>query len=261
MQEQSYQIVTGVVITIIIFLLIGFFILVLIAYFNNRKKKFYEEKQTLQQQYTEQLLKSQLEMQEQTFNTISREIHDNVGQILSLAKVQLNIIDQSETLDKTMLADAKDSVSKAMTDLRDIAKSLNSERIQLASLPEMAGHELQRISRTGIMLASLRTEGDEQNIESEKKLIVFRIIQESLQNIIKHSKASSVNLCFFYNSDHLKIEIADNGTGFDTDISKDKKAGLGLQNIISRAALIGGEASVNSIIDKGTTITITTPYA
>ena len=93
-------------------------------------------------------------MQEQTFNTISSEIHDNVGQILSLAKVQLNIIDQSETLDKSLLADAKDSLSKAMTDLRDIAKSLNSERIQSSSLPEITEHELTRISRARLMLTS-----------------------------------------------------------------------------------------------------------
>ncbi len=122
-------------------------------------------------------------MQEQTFNTISQEIHDNVGQILSLAKVQLNIIDQSEQLDRTLLADAKDSVSKAMTDLRDIAKSLNSERIQLSGLPEITAQELQRINRAGLILTSIKTEGKEQNMQEQKKLIIFRIIQEALQNI------------------------------------------------------------------------------
>ena len=85
----------------------------------------------MQADFNQQLLQSQLEMQEQTFNIISTEIHDNVGQILSLAKVQLNIIDQGEMLDRSLLADAKESVSKAMIDLRDIAKSLNSERIKL----------------------------------------------------------------------------------------------------------------------------------
>jgi signal transduction histidine kinase len=199
-------------------------------------------------------------MQEHTFNTISQEIHDNVGQILSLAKVQLNIIDQSETLDRTLLADAKDSVSKAMTDLRDIAKSLNTERIQLSSLPEITGHELQRISRAGLILTSIQTEGKEQNMQEQKKLIIFRIIQEALQNILKHSKAKNVDIFFCYQADYLTIEIKDNGTGFAKELLT-KKDGLGLQNIVNRAALIGGKADIKSIINEGTIITITSPYA
>lgn len=87
-------------------------------------------------QHKTEILKAELEIQEQTFNVISQEIHDNVGQILSLAKVQLNIIDRGETLNKDLLTDAQDSVGKALGDLRDIAKSLNAERIQLSTLPK-----------------------------------------------------------------------------------------------------------------------------
>jgi signal transduction histidine kinase len=260
MPPQNYQIVTGIVVATIVFMLAGFFIFILIAYSNNKKKKFIQEKQLMQSHFQQQLLQSQLEMQEQTFNSISQEIHDNVGQILSLAKVQLNIIDQSETLDRTLLADAKESVSKAMTDLRDIAKSLNAERIQLSSLPEITAHELQRINRAGFMLTSLHTEGQEQPMQEQKKLIIFRILQEALQNILKHSKAKNIDVFFCYETNHLKIEIADNGTGFDKELIT-KKDGLGLQNIISRAALIGGKADIKSITNEGTCITIITPYA
>jgi len=260
MQPESYQVVTGVVITIILLVLAGLFILILVTYSNNRKKKFIQEKQSLQAAFNQQLLQSQLEMQEQTFNTISREIHDNVGQVLSLAKVQLNIIDQSESFDKTLVTDAKESVSKAMTDLRDIAKSLNSERIQLSSLPEITGHELQRINRSGIMLTSINVEGQEQNIQEQKKLIIFRIIQEALHNILKHSQAKNIDVKFCYETDKLKIDITDNGIGFDKELIT-KKDGLGLQNIVSRAALIGGEAHIKSVINQGTVITIIAPYA
>lgn len=260
MQVENYQVVTGVVIAIIVLLLAGFFILILVTYSNSRKKKFIQEKQILEATYNEQLLQSQLEIQEQTFNTISREIHDNVGQILSLAKVQLNIIDQSESLDKRLLSDAKESLSKAMTDLRDIAKSLNSERIQFSSLPEITNFELERINRSGIMMASLCVEGLEQNMQVQKKLIIFRIIQEALHNILKHSRAKNIDLRFCYGTGRLKIDIIDNGKGFDKNMLT-KKDGLGLQNIVSRATLIGGEAHINSIINEGTVITIISPYA
>ncbi len=260
MQTDNNEIVAGIIVASAVFLLAAFFICILVVYSNNRKKKHILEKHTLLQQYKEQLLKSQLEMQEQTFNTISREIHDNVGQILSLAKVQLNIMDQSEKLDKNVLNEAKESVSKAMTDLRDIAKSLNSERIQQSSLPEITSYELHRISRSGLMLTSVQTEGKEQNMHEQKKLILFRMIQEALHNILKHSKAKNINILFSYEAEQLKIEIADNGIGFDKNLFQNKD-GLGIQNIINRAALIGGIAHINSVINHGTTITITSPYA
>ena len=242
------------------FLIIIVAIITLILLYQKRQVKFIKEKENLEIRHKNELLESQLEMQEQTFSTISREIHDNVGQTLSLAKVQLNIIDQSEELDRTLLADAKDSVSKAMTDLRDIAKSLNTERIQLSSLPEITGYELQRINRSGIMLTSIKVEGKEQDMQQQKKLIIFRIIQEALQNVLKHSNAKNIDIIFCYEVEKLKIDITDNGTGFDKPMLT-KKDGLGLQNIINRAALIGGEASINSTISLGTTITIISPYA
>ena len=206
-----------------------------------------------------ELLQSQLEMQEQTFNTISQEIHDNVGQVLSLAKVQLNIMHQHKTFDETLLNDVKESVGKAMTDLRDIAKSLNSERIRLSSLTEITSIELQRISRSGLMQTSIQTEGTEQSLTEQKKLIIFRIIQEALHNILKHSRATNIKVSFSYDPTQLEIKICDNGTGFDKELLS-KKDGLGLKNMINRAALIGGNANIESIINNGTFITLTCPY-
>jgi two-component system NarL family sensor kinase len=249
-----------VVIVALVFLSLSIFITLFVIGYQRRQLKFNKTTEELKIRFRQELLQSQLEMQEQTFNTISREIHDNVGQVLSLAKVQLNIIDQSESFDKALVTDAKESVSKAMTDLRDISKSLNSERIQLSSLPEITAHELQRINRSGIMLTSINIEGQEQNMQEQKKLIIFRIIQEALHNILKHSQAKNIDVKFYYETDKLNIDITDNGIGFDKELIT-KRDGLGLQNIVSRAALIGGEAHINSVINQGTVITIIAPYA
>src|SRR5690606_18040773 len=94
--------------------------------------------------YQKQLLESRLEIQEETFDHISREIHDNVGQLLSLAKVQLNIALQNSQSE--LLNEIKNNVGQAMTDLRDIAKSLNATRLQQIPISEAFSHELQRIS-------------------------------------------------------------------------------------------------------------------
>lgn len=257
---ELYQIVTSIVATTIFLLLFVFFVIVLVAYFNGRKKRFIQEKNIMQAKFNEELLTSQLEIQEHTFNHISEEIHDNVGQILSLAKIQLNILEKSEKIvNSGLLSDAKESVHKALNDLRDIAKSLSTDRVQIFSLQEMIGHELQRINRSGILTAVLNIEGNERFIEQQKKLIIFRIIQESLHNILKHAKATNIDLTLGFTDEKLKVTIADNGTGFELT-QGEKPKGLGLQNMTNRATLLGGEARIESTIGKGTIITIISPY-
>jgi two-component system NarL family sensor kinase len=260
MPKEGYEIVTGIVIVIIILLIAVSFIFLLVTYSNKRKKRFFQENQNLQLLFNQQLLQSQLEIQEQTFNTISKEIHDNVGQLLSLAKVQANILEQGDTINHSILTDLKESISKAMIDLRDIARSLNSDHIKESSLMEMTKHELDRIGRLGITKAFMFVEGKERALEEQKKLITFRIVQESLQNIIKHAKAEKIEVFFYYDTTQFKLEIKDNGIGFDQTLI-DKNDGMGLQNMISRAALIGGQGSIISNIKEGTTITIIIPYA
>jgi signal transduction histidine kinase len=85
---------------------------------------------------------------------ISQEIHDNVGQILSLAKVQLSIMEQKQSVEGELLTNVKESISLAMTELRDIAKSLSSERLQKLSLQDSITQEIRRINRSGLIKIS-----------------------------------------------------------------------------------------------------------
>ncbi len=206
------------------------------------------------------LLQSQLEIQEQTFHTISQEIHDNVGQTLSLAKVQVNIIDQSDATNKDLLNDVRQNIGRAMSDLRDLAKSLNSDHIQLVPLKDLIIAELTRMQRSNIVTATIEEEGPPQPMAHQKKLILFRIVQESLQNILKHADASVVTVQLRHSSNEVEINIADNGKGFDTNATI-KSDSLGLQNITNRATLIGGKASIESGLGRGTVINLTIPYA
>ncbi|MBS1738566.1 MAG: hypothetical protein JSS98_18440, partial [Bacteroidetes bacterium] len=194
MSQPEYEIITGIIVATLVFIIIGFFIVILIAFINQRKKKHIEEKATLQLKFQQELLHSQLEIQEQTFNNISQEIHDNVGQILSLAKVQINIMNESETMSKEMLNEVKENVGKAMSDLRDIAKSLSSERIRSLSMHSAISNEAERINKSGVSQISVSVEGEEKKMNEQKKLILFRIIQESLQNSIKHANASRIGI-------------------------------------------------------------------
>jgi two-component system, NarL family, sensor kinase len=248
-----------VALTVVFLVLSGVVVYVLFFY---QRRRFQHKHQLieLQKRFNETLLTSQLEIQEHDFGIISREIHDNVGQILSLAKIQLNIISQSDHIDKSMVNDVKDNITKVMTDLRDIAKGLNGDRVEISNLYETIMLEVDRINRCGTIYGSVTVEGSEREFNNQKKLILFRIIQESLQNILKHSNANNFFIQLFYRQDQAEVEITDNGRGFNTEEMLAKKSGLGLSNIIKRSELIGGAAAFQSSSNKGTTLSIKIPY-
>jgi signal transduction histidine kinase len=246
--------------TILILILCGFIVLNLVLFYFRRRGHL-RAQQALKNTFEQTILQSQLEIQEQTFNDISQEIHDNVGQILSLAKVQLNIIGESNTLNLTLLEDAKENISKAMSDLRDVAKGLSSDRILGVGLDEAVAQEIQRINRSGILSIRMEISGKSHEIEQQKQLILYRVIQECIQNIIKHASASSVLLSFDYHDLDLEIIITDNGKGFDVANEKGNVQGLGLMNMYKRIALIGGQINIHSILHTGTTIKINLLYA
>src|SRR5665213_1754617 len=226
--------------TLMVLLLLGFLLFILF-WQRSKNNRFIMEKELLETRFNEQLFKSQLEIQEQTFDAISMEIHDNVGQTLSLLKVQLNILEQKGNFDEALVSEIKQNSGKAMADLRDIAKSLSSERIKLSSLTELVQQELARLENTGLITTDFQVEGLGKNVTAERKLILFRIVQESLQNIIKHAGATNVSISFLNQQPAFTIEISDNGKGFNEDQIAPALQGLGLKNIRQRATVIGGE--------------------
>ena len=223
----------------------------------SRKKKHEIEKQKMQQFFEHTLTQSQLEIQEQTINEISQEIHDNVGQILSLAKVQLNIVEKQLVEVPVLLKESKENISRAMSDLRDIAKGLNSDRVAKISLINSIDQEIERLNKTKNILAQINVIGEEINIDSKKKLIIFRIVQETFNNVMKHASASILKISINFSIDFISIIIEDNGKGFDHNSLV--SSGLGLDNIIKRTSMIGGVANINSEINKGTIITLNIP--
>ena len=261
MPSSSEEISITILVGTFLVLFFALSIVLLFSLFNKKSELHQKEKEIIKASFDQAILQSQIEIQEQTFNTISQEIHDNVGQILSLAKVQLNIMEESETMDKALLTDAQENISKAMTDLRDIAKGLSSERIRVVGLVAAVEQEIQKINRTGIVHISVQASGTEQKMDNQKQLILFRVIQECLQNILKHAAASSVSILFTYRNESLDIVIADNGKGFNFQQEQLAHHGLGLQNIFKRIDLIGGKAEIKSVLQEGATVKLTIPYA
>lgn len=265
MPAQNYQIVTGVVIATFVFLLAGFFISILIAYSNSRKKKFIEEKETMKSQFQNELLQTQLEIQEQTLKNISQEIHDNIGQALSLAKLNINTMDLNDPASlQNKINDSRELITKAIQDLRDLSKSLNTDYVIELGLARAIEYELEMIKRTGDYKVDFDLNGKPYRPEDQQELILFRIFQEAINNTMKHANATWIGVKLLFEPELFTLYVADNGSGFDAgEIKKDNYSlmGLGIRNMYNRAAIINGDFSLISAPEKGTTIMITLPVS
>lgn len=258
-EAQDIEKIIQVIIGGFLFLLFWIFFIILIIVFIRKLYTMRAEREQLEAQIANEVNNARNEIQQATLNTISQEIHDNVGQLLSLTKMQLNLIEQSSEKDDNVIRDAKDNISKAMTDLRDLAKGMSSDRIKLLGLYDSVVQEANRINKVGRLLVEVISNGNKREPEHQKQLVLFRVIQECFQNIIKHAQANHVLVSFTYEADSFDVLIKDDGIGFDYQPGSPSSEGLGLMNIFNRIHLVGGEVSLNSAPGAGTSVHIKVP--
>ena len=230
-------------------------ILVLFRAYQVRKINHIKERQYLQHA----LLQTQIEIQEQTLKTISQEIHDNVGQVLSLAKLNLNTLEMAGGNREQKIESSIQLVSKAINDLRQLSRSLSGSKIADLGLQDATDNELKIIANTGQFATELIISGEPYFLQPQHEMVMFRIVQESLNNALKHSKAKNIFIEMHYEAAAFSIAINDNGAGFDADQLQATETGIGLINMRNRASLIGARFSINSNPGAGTSILIQLP--
>lgn len=261
--ENSSIVLLAVVTTIIVLFLLSFIAAVLFLY-QKKSILYYKQLEDVKNNYDKALLQTQLEIQEQTFQDISREIHDNIGLSLTLAKLQLNTINHStEDTQSKNIDSSIDLITKAIQDLSDISKSLNSEAIKTNGLYNTLKVEAEKINRPGNILVEFTEEGNIVFLDANKELILYRIAQEVLNNILKHANASRVWIKLIYDNRCVRLSIEDNGNGFDTLAVERYRSGkmpTGLSNIRIRTKTLNGECCINSNPGQGTRISISAPY-
>jgi signal transduction histidine kinase len=235
-------------------------IILLVFIYQKKQIHYVREKEQLKIDFERQILESKLEIQEQTFKNISQEIHDNIGQVLSLVKLTINTM---QTADPQVLEQkiesSKELITKAIKDLRNLSKSLNTDYVKDMGLLRSVEYELEMLQHASAIKVDLRIEGEPYRLEHKKELIIFRIFQEVLQNIIKHASATAILVEFNFDSRNFYLQISDNGSGFQpqsltaTD-ARQQPSGLGLRNMEHRAKLIEAAFFLDSEPGKGTMI-------
>jgi signal transduction histidine kinase len=243
MDEKEVIIIAAIAIPVTLVVIV----IVLFTIFTRRKNRLLEEQEKAKKAFDRELTESQIEIREQTLRNISWELHDNIGQLMTLAKIQAQMAQEKPE----MLVEVSETIGTGLDELRALSKLINPEALKSLSLEDAVSLEIQRFNRLKFIEAELKVTGSIMPIEGNTQIILFRMLQEFFSNTIKHSKASTLKVILDYSENELNITAADNGVGFDRNSDF---IGIGLKNMKTRAQLINSTLKINSIMGEGTSL-------
>lgn len=207
-----------------------------------------------QRQKEELLLHALIDERERTMSTVSAEIHDNVNQALSLARMALKMAGKYAVAEQhKYMAQCEQMLSNAIGDLRSISHSLNTQYIRNRGLLETLEEMVKWMNVSKDINCKLIVEGDYQPFKPDIELMVIRIAQEAIQNTIKHANASQFSIMLVYTKGAFQMRIMDDGSGFAID-PEAPWTGVGLQSMYERSRIIQGHIEISSVRGGGTSI-------
>lgn len=226
------------------------FVIYFIILYRKKQRNFQQERDA----FKEALLKTEIEIKEQTLGNVSRELHDNLGQIAALVKMNLSRLKvEKETDNEALLFDSIGLLRHLITDIKDLSLSLKGENLSRFGLLKMAEIDFKRYEKMGELKINFKHQFEEEDLTLEKQILVYRMIQEIFNNILNHANATKVSVQLQSTRNQFNLHVADNGIGFDT--AKQAK-GSGLMNLTERCRLIDAQLTLKSEVDVGTTISI-----
>jgi two-component system NarL family sensor kinase len=263
MQKDGISLFYFAVITTLVVLMLLIFVVALLVSYKRKQDLYFSNLQTIKINHEKELLKMQLEVQEETILSLSREIHDNIGQYISLAAWQLNSLRFTEnSVSHAQIENVTSLLGKVLDDLRGLSKSMNPDFISKQGLFEAISEQVGMIKNASRFNIELNIIGEKKYLEERTEIIIYRIFQEAINNIVKHSEADHVDINFNYTKDQLILTIKDNGYGFPVEFDENDSfasTGSGLNNMRKRAKLINAEFSIHSEQGKGTTVILEMP--
>jgi two-component system NarL family sensor kinase len=241
---------------------VAIFILVIVYLLYNRhrlkQKNKYQAAQNRQQQ---EILSTAISVQDQERKRIAADLHDGLGSILSATKLKLSALDeQMETQngEKEKLRQSLELIDEAMAEMKNIAYNIMPATLSRLGLTAALQNLFNRISSKAGLEIDFTTYGFTERLDESTELSIYRIILESINNVVKHARASEVTVQLVKYADHINLTIEDNGNGFDP--LNENSFGNGLNNISSRVRKLNGALDIDSNGGNGTTIVIDIPY-
>ncbi|MDB5150464.1 MAG: putative signal transduction histidine kinase [Mucilaginibacter sp.] len=263
--QTSFLESSAVTIVVSTVLLLFFSFLIIYFLFMYQKKRFlhHQEVLELREAFNQTLLQSKLEIQEQTLDHISKELHANFSHLVSLININLaEILPQSSDDMKESVSETKSLAKQLLSELKALSASLNTDHIIHIGFTKALDNELGRLSKTKKLQVTLSKTGDEFRLRPEHEIILFRLCQEVLNNVIQYAQAKNITASLIYTDKAFKLEIKDDGVGFDMEEAirqRAEKESTGLLNMQKRAKLIDADVEIESEPGKGTNVTIIIP--
>jgi signal transduction histidine kinase len=209
-----------------------------------------EERKIRQQQITDAVITGQ----EKERVEIGQELHDNINQILATTKLYLEYALVQKKSRHKLINESKILTEKAMMEIRKLSNSLLPPSLEEVGLLEALNDLVENIKTVNsIKIITNWEEFTEYALDKKLKLTIFRIVQEQLNNIIKHAHATSAKISIVQKNDQVWLRIEDDGIGFDTSR---RKNGVGIKNIISRSEVNNGKVSIQSKPGEGCVIAV-----
>lgn len=240
--------------TILFFLLTAFCISYIVIY-RKKKRKHTEELHTFKRDFQQQLLQSQVEVQEQTYSALSKELHDNIGQLLSTSRMLLGLTERDLVNPPDTLLTANATLAQAISELRSLSKSLDNDWLRQFSFMDNISAETERTNKAGCVIQADLNALEQLQLASDEQLILFRIVQEGIQNALKHARPGQITLTATAGEGSVTILIRDDGGGFQAT----EQPGMGITNMKHRSTLLGGHINWLTAPGQGTTIQLILP--
>jgi signal transduction histidine kinase len=252
MNDKMDLIIAIAAATIVMALLTVFIIYFIVAY-RKKQRAFQWEREAFKQS----LLQTEIEIKEQTLSDISRELHDNFGQIASLIKINLNLaLAEIPSVKSGKITESLSLLKQLIQDIKSLSVSLKAENLARFGLIEMIKKDLERYQKIGDWAIDFKDSENLPTLEGATEIFLYRMSQEIFNNILKHASASVVKVDVTYENDVFELKIMDNGIGFDPTI---KNTGSGMINLKERADLIQAKLIIETKKTQGTTVIIQKP--
>lgn len=239
--------------SLLVFAILLVMAIVYITFYRKKSSLLFERREK-ESQYQQELTHAIIEMKETTLSYIGQELHDDLGQKMSVAKLMVNHgLENATGEQREILLEINEIIGESIRDIRSLSKSFITEQIENLGLIESIQKEVARIDRLNLMKIQFTHNQNKIKIESKDGLILFRIIQECINNVLKHSRAKNMNIDIVDGDKTINITLKDDGVGFEND---GNKKGSGLISMQKRANLIHTDFQLTSEKGKGTSISI-----
>jgi len=250
MTSPNAQVYIVILTGIFLMLIMVVFVISMVLIHRQKQLKNRQQLKMMKAEYENTILNVEKEIQEQTLKFVGQELHDNIGQMLTLAKLYVNSSNPEQ------LAESRALISQTIKEVRSLSKSLNINWVEHISINEFIANELARIEKTGLCKTTLTYDEELHDLEKDKKIVLVRLLQESFNNAMKHAQPTLLQVNLNRNEKHFICSVIDNGKGFDT---QNKSNGMGLYHLNERMKSVGGRSEISSIIGIGTEIKLILP--